>query len=137
MDFNKLHEELKEAAGLNESSDWEICKDMEKGYFYICNDMDTLCDPDGEPYHFETREEAEEFLSEYDEEQNEDEFELIRNALREYSEQDDCFLEGYVTIEDIKNNYGLQDFTDSMIIECAKEEGYEVDGDKILDPCAE
>ena len=64
----------------------------------------------------------------------EDEFELIRDALRQYSELDDCFIEGYVTIEDIKNNYGLQDYADSAIIACAKEEGYEVDGDKILDP---
>lgn len=87
MDFKKLNEELKEAAGLDEPM--------------------------------------------------EDEFELIRDALRQYSELDDCFIEGYVTVEDIKNNYGLQDFTDASIIECAKEEGYEVDGDKILDPCAE
>ena len=64
----------------------------------------------------------------------EDEFELIRKALRKYSNQDNCFSKGYVTISELKNNYNLQYFKDSMIIECAKEEGYEVDGDKILDP---
>ena len=47
---------------LDESLQWEICKDMEKGYFYICNDEEIYCDQDGEPYHFNTREEAEEFL---------------------------------------------------------------------------
>lgn len=110
MDFNKLHKQLKEVSiGLNE----ENYEDL----------VATFGADDDKPNYIH--------------EPIEDEFELIRNALREYSEQDDCFLEGYVTIEDIKNNYGLQDFTDSMIIECAKEEGYEVDGDKILDPCAE
>lgn len=66
----------------------------------------------------------------------EDEFELIRQALEDYSNLDDCFLEGYVTFDDLRNNYGLENFTDTQIEECAKEEGYEVDGDKILDPCA-
>lgn len=47
---------------LDESLEWEICRDMEAGYFYICNDEEIYCDPDGEPYHFDTREAAEEFL---------------------------------------------------------------------------
>lgn len=65
-----------------------------------------------------------------------DEFELIRNALREYSESDEAFKDGFVTVDELKDCFSLYQFDIDDIIECAKEEGYEVEDDRILDPCA-
>ena len=55
-------EEIKEA-----KTEWDICKDMEKDFYYICNDTEVYTDDDGENIHFETREEAEEFLKQIQE----------------------------------------------------------------------
>lgn len=40
---------------------WAICKDIEKDFYYICNDTEVYIGDDGESIHFETREEAEDF----------------------------------------------------------------------------
>lgn len=47
-------------------NDLTICKDMEKSYFFLSTDTTVLCNEDGEPYHFETREQAEQFLNNYE-----------------------------------------------------------------------
>lgn len=71
--FKSLSESINEDGSLTESNDkYSICKDMEKGYFYICSEDDVYCDPDGEPYHFEDRKEAEEFLQGLNESLNEE-----------------------------------------------------------------
>lgn len=68
LEVQKAFKSLSES--INEK--YSICKDMEKGYFYICSEDDVYYDPDGEPYHFEDRKEAEEFLQGLDESLNEE-----------------------------------------------------------------
>lgn len=43
-------------------SKWSVCKDKEKDYYYICSETDVYTEDDGEPVHFDTYEEAEDFL---------------------------------------------------------------------------
>jgi hypothetical protein len=80
--------------GLDESlkegyKDYSICREQGKDeeYYYICSNDDVYCDEDGEPYHFDTYEEAKEFLDELqmDESFNEDtEQEKIYNPTEFY-----------------------------------------------------
>lgn len=53
-------------------TEWDICKDMEKDFYYICNDTEVYTDDNGDNIHFETREEAEEFLKQIKEETKEE-----------------------------------------------------------------
>lgn len=46
---------------------WEICRDDRKRYFYICSDDEVYTDEDGDTIHFDTFEDAEEFLQDLNE----------------------------------------------------------------------
>lgn len=66
----------------------------------------------------------------------EDEYKEIREVLRDFFDREINFPE-FVTIKQLKDfdKEGKLDYwEDRNIIDCAKEEGYEVDGDKIITP---
>lgn len=84
-----MDESLKE-----EYEDYSICREHGKDeeYYYICSNDDVYCDEDGEPYHFDTYEEAKEFL---------DELQMDESFNEEYGE-DFYHYSAYNKCKDIK-----------------------------------
>ena len=67
----------------------------------------------------------------------EDEYENIKNVLDAYANSENAFQDGFITFEDLRQfdaDHWLADWSNDAIRDAALEMGYEVDGDKILDP---